>query len=373
MKILFLDIDGVVHPAGGSKRSLNKGSFYETNMINLAKIFLRSQSHLQIVLSSSWRTSAARVNVVNRQLRRYGMPMIFGCTPFLPDSTRVNEIWTWLKEYETKRMEKPQLFEPIDGYLCLDDMDLSVLSNLTTPSPLANHCCHVSSEVGLSHGSIKRCVCILQRPPHLPHVDIFPSRPSSAAAAQLMPWFHAKYPAYLTSEHTKKTTSSSEDAFPLPTRFTRSPLPPFATQYSISSKSSARRRARRRRLTQEEVEVEDDASASSSSTEEERDMQNGMMYRKCPEQLEENDDGSAWKWRTEVHTREEIMKRPKSRERLDGTKKPLKIAQMLNHSIRRLGGDAVFSVDAFQRKAHVAKRVTPLCSHVQTMEANVVF
>jgi len=228
MRIIFLDIDGVLHPAGGSATSQVKGVFCRENMSNLAKICLRVND-IKIVLSSSWRTSTARIEVINKALRKYGLPSVFSCTPYLPEKTRVDEIWTWLQKYQTKRMEDPDHFEPITGYLCLDDTDLTVRSTMAplAPSPIVNHCCRVSSEFGLTFASVKRCARILMRDPDLPCVDIF-NKTIVGDSLNFSAAFHAENRDFLIRNdphymaRSKFTRYSQDGMIPLPTRFNKS-------------------------------------------------------------------------------------------------------------------------------------------------------
>ena len=141
VKILFLDIDGVLHPLGANNlpkyASLNelssrvdcdvlngddpdyisqvvKGEFMSDNMTELCRII--DNTGAVIVLSSTWRTSSYQYKAAVRELGKIGIKQEnFQCTPnFGSISTREVEICSFIRQCSMR----------IQSYCCLDDADL---------------------------------------------------------------------------------------------------------------------------------------------------------------------------------------------------------------------------------------------------------
>jgi len=95
MKIIFLDIDGVL-----LVDSCDNWEFTPRCVLQLKRIIDNTEA--QIVLSSTWRHG--KVDKVNLELQKYGIAPIFSITPTFafPDSMRSlersYEILTWLKD-----------------------------------------------------------------------------------------------------------------------------------------------------------------------------------------------------------------------------------------------------------------------------------
>lgn len=97
MKVLFLDMDGVLVPFRGS------------NGIDLSLVKQLKRIHdvtnCKIVLSSSWRIFKSSVLLVDQTLVTAGIPLLIGQTPQL-GIDRSKEIGIWLRDYEKSRQEK---------------------------------------------------------------------------------------------------------------------------------------------------------------------------------------------------------------------------------------------------------------------------
>ena len=140
MKIIFLDVDGVLN-------SLQDGSF----------VRLRTDSHLKllkqivdvtgakIVLSSSWRIgpTKARNNLLKR-LEEYGL-QIMDSTPVLSGaSSRGDEIRQWLNESKYE----------IESFVILDDED--DMEEFT-----AKNLVQTNTAVGLREKDASKCISML--------------------------------------------------------------------------------------------------------------------------------------------------------------------------------------------------------------------
>lgn len=159
MKIIFLDVDGVLHPAsaGGILKRDGAGHFQENAMNVLAKI--QKSTNAAIVLSSAWRAMPGGVKVVNKALQKYDIPKLLDCTP-IQGNSRVAQIWTWLAQHR----------DDVDGYVCLDDSDLSeqTLPWGSRQSPLKDNFVRIPSSTGLHHAHASRAILKLNAPPVLP-------------------------------------------------------------------------------------------------------------------------------------------------------------------------------------------------------------
>jgi len=160
MKVIFLDVDGVLHPASAKPREALGGSaclFGERQMECLARAVRATSA--RIVLSSAWRLTPSGVEAVNRALGSWGLPSVMSCTTAAGES-RVEQIWSWLAEHRSE----------VDGYAVVDDMDLSTEAGRLgpQPSPICGHFVRTPSSTGLSSAHLGRIVTKLNQPPCLP-------------------------------------------------------------------------------------------------------------------------------------------------------------------------------------------------------------
>ena len=107
MKIIFLDMDGVVNnPREGRGRTLS------TKAVELLNK-LTEISGANIVISSSWRFTAPLIVIIDK-LKEYGFrypERVIGCTALLENRCRGDEIKLWLKQV------------PVESFVILDDVD----------------------------------------------------------------------------------------------------------------------------------------------------------------------------------------------------------------------------------------------------------
>ena len=107
MKIIFLDMDGVVNnPREGRGRTLS------TKAVELLNK-LTEISGANIVISSSWRFTGPLIVIIDK-LKEYGFrypERVIGCTALLENRCRGDEIKLWLKQV------------PVESFVILDDCD----------------------------------------------------------------------------------------------------------------------------------------------------------------------------------------------------------------------------------------------------------
>ena len=107
MKIIFLDMDGVVNNPRESR-----GRTLSTKAVELLNK-LTEISGANIVISSSWRFTAPLIVIIDK-LKEYGFrypERVIGCTALLENRCRGDEIKLWLKQV------------PVESFVILDDCD----------------------------------------------------------------------------------------------------------------------------------------------------------------------------------------------------------------------------------------------------------
>lgn len=92
MKVLFLDIDGVVNCATTAQRHRGLIGIDPLMAFTVGKIVLDTEC--EVVLSSTWRLMADSLEEVNKQVYK-----VFDITPSLPGEYRGDEVKAWLAEH----------------------------------------------------------------------------------------------------------------------------------------------------------------------------------------------------------------------------------------------------------------------------------
>lgn len=151
MKIIFLDVDGVLNNASYIKKcykkSINKKeTFYSGKNVpfdikclkNLAKIVKKTGA--KIVLSSTWRIYKSHIYVLEARLAEYGL-RIYDKTDII-NMIKGAEITEWLKQHRD-----------IENYVVIDDEEYN-LSNFIDNK----HLVIVNSEYGLTFGDRIRAI-----------------------------------------------------------------------------------------------------------------------------------------------------------------------------------------------------------------------
>jgi hypothetical protein len=118
MKIVFLDIDGVLNTPQTPNPHQLPYVVDKTLVRRLKRLLARTKA--KAVLTSTWRYDPAGLF----SARRYGIPFI-GCTPDLPGRPRHDEIRAWLKKHPR-----------VTRYAVLDDDD-DGLDSMPLFQPLA--------------------------------------------------------------------------------------------------------------------------------------------------------------------------------------------------------------------------------------------
>ena len=117
MKILFLDIDGVLNSRPYDlQRTAEQGNIDETRLQLLKQIVDETQA--LIVLSSSWRKhwekDLSQCDDIGKEIdelfAKYQL-QIYDKTPCLPDNDRAEEIRTWVSQHND-----------VNAYVILDDI-----------------------------------------------------------------------------------------------------------------------------------------------------------------------------------------------------------------------------------------------------------
>ena len=120
MKVIFLDIDGVLN----CKDTPNPRKFpyiVDARLLSLLKDLV-ARSGAKVVLSSSWRTDPVGLLAA----KYYGVPFVDVC-PDLPEASRCEEMLRWLSAHQEVRR-----YVVIDDESdCLDDLPLFQPSSRT--------------------------------------------------------------------------------------------------------------------------------------------------------------------------------------------------------------------------------------------------
>jgi hypothetical protein len=124
MKIVFLDIDGVLNTRH-TQNPRNLPYIVDKTLVRRLKRLL-ARTKAKVVLSSTWRYDPAGLF----SARRHGIPFI-GCTPDLPHRARGKEIYAWLEKHP--RVTRYAILDDDDDGL--DDMPLFQPSTATGFTP----------------------------------------------------------------------------------------------------------------------------------------------------------------------------------------------------------------------------------------------
>lgn len=150
MKVIFLDIDGVLNsmPYFQSKEYKKSHSVISAFHLGLLQQ-LHNTCNAKIVLCSTWREiphNHPMYQGLENQLARYGMK-IFSETPLLKDGSRPHEIKTWLTNHFS-----------INGFVILDDdfsLDEYKKYGLDQNLVKTKYFCKTEKEGGLQSSHVK--------------------------------------------------------------------------------------------------------------------------------------------------------------------------------------------------------------------------
>lgn len=183
MKVLFLDVDGVLHATSASSKLKDVLASTPSRDVPrmLAELVRRDGGHeslfraramaclaqvlqatgAQLVLTSSWRNLPGGADAVNIALGKFSLQPIYSCTAGQGVEQRIEHIWSWLAEH----------VDQIEGYAVVDDTDLSEEPDgrgFAAPSRIAGHFVKTPSSTGLTSGHVSRLVAKLKKIPELP-------------------------------------------------------------------------------------------------------------------------------------------------------------------------------------------------------------
>lgn len=115
MKILFLDIDGVMNRFNPDRHH----DVVEDDLIENLK-YVIEKTNCQIVISSTWKASYNLMDILEEELfPKLPKGCIYGCTPtLLPQKNREHEIDWWFKHH----------YGEVEEYVIVDDYDFELKS-----------------------------------------------------------------------------------------------------------------------------------------------------------------------------------------------------------------------------------------------------
>mmetsp|Transcript_101347 Transcript_101347/g.217033 ORF Transcript_101347/g.217033 Transcript_101347/m.217033 type:complete len:205 (-) Transcript_101347:17-631(-) len=140
-KVVFLDVDGVLHPVRGQEE------FSSTCMQQLR--YILQATGAEVVLSTSWRLLPFAKEMLEEQMKHWGLRRPIGCTPEAAPArlrklwrlcgtkgrrARPGEIATWLCEHE-EHVDFPR-------WVAIDDIDMT--------EELDKHMVRTNKHVGLT-------------------------------------------------------------------------------------------------------------------------------------------------------------------------------------------------------------------------------
>ncbi len=159
MKILFLDIDGVLNSSKyiryGNELENPDGLTWEQSQIDPTAVetlnMIIDATGCFVVICSAWRTLHSRVELQEILTARGFRGKIIGTTPNLPGKTRGDEIQAWIDNFVKLRKK-------IDKFAILDDLDEGHVSM----RHLTSHLIQTSLENGLTDYEAKRAIKLLE-------------------------------------------------------------------------------------------------------------------------------------------------------------------------------------------------------------------
>ena len=115
MKVIFLDVDGVLNTVFTTRRIL-WFTFVDTRkLLRLRDIVERTGA--QIILTSTWRITGTPIhkeclNRLEQEFRRVRCPVWVDATPHFPGRKRQVEIYSWLQQHSE-----------VENFVILDDLE----------------------------------------------------------------------------------------------------------------------------------------------------------------------------------------------------------------------------------------------------------
>jgi len=146
--VIFLDVDGVLHPLYGFE-------LFNGTCCSLLSLIVRATG-ASIVLSSAWRTQARSYDTVNQVLKQLRLPPIIARTKDLSSISRKLvprefEICEWLDRHPGVRK-----------WIAIDDMDLQSAPN-EAASRMRGHFVHTNPCTGLTQATAELAIKLMKR------------------------------------------------------------------------------------------------------------------------------------------------------------------------------------------------------------------
>ena len=158
--VVFLDVDGVLHPASapGADAADGETLFHPANMALLKTVCDATSPPASVVLTSNWRKAPHTTELVHQELRVAGIESgVSSATDVAPHAcggataVRRQEICSWLRNYSPRR------------FVILDDLPLGAASEQEGAersmgrqlwgqgafSSMAEHCVCIDHSIGL--------------------------------------------------------------------------------------------------------------------------------------------------------------------------------------------------------------------------------
>ena len=110
--VLFLDVDGVLHPPNPRHSRL----MFRTSCMDVLRDVL-TEVGAKVVLSTTWRLNEGPRTTLSCKLIEHGCPTFVSRTPNIAQFQRPREILAWVDKY------KPATWVAVDDWPLLDDMD----------------------------------------------------------------------------------------------------------------------------------------------------------------------------------------------------------------------------------------------------------
>lgn len=149
--IVFLDVDGVLHPTHGE-------TFFDSICMQYLRAIIECTGAV-IVLSSAWQVTQSGRQEVDEALQRWGIPPCVARTTSSSnvgggEERRAREIMTWVKQHSQA---------VASGFVVLDDLDLDSVAAPPSWEPVIprGHFVRINDSTGLTKADAGRAIGVL--------------------------------------------------------------------------------------------------------------------------------------------------------------------------------------------------------------------
>ena len=156
MKVIFLDIDGVLNSDKSTEDNYETHGHYHSMIPHEMHVkwlnYITNKTDASIVISSTWRMGCSNIRVLSHLLYLCGVTGdVIGLTPKLNNQERGNEIQSFLDNYSNSSIQNKF---PITNFVILDDD--SDMSHLKTHLVLCDEL------IGLTKSDAEKAIKILE-------------------------------------------------------------------------------------------------------------------------------------------------------------------------------------------------------------------